>query len=208
MKRRPRDFVSLFNAFWYRDFPITPDRIDISRRALWTTHIASTVKQAADHLGLYTCFETGGKTDAVIQDSNSKAWAKVEWEWSQPRSEKVNEIQKLALAKDDADVFIFISYSRTDNNSHKSNLDAIAQQWKDISKPLLVFLVTFSYSKKRRHFEQIQTHLFGANNHKMLRKQEALPWDVLGTKWNAMIASRNNYGTSTDSLNQAVEELG
>ena len=129
MKRRTRDFVALFNAFWYRDFPITPDRNDISRRALWTTHIASTVKMAADHLGLYTCFETGGKTDAVIQDSNRKVWAKAEWEWAQAKFETVNEIKKLADAASEADTFFFFGYSRTDDESHQSNLEAIGQQW-------------------------------------------------------------------------------
>lgn len=185
MKRRARDFVSLFNAFWYRDFPITPDRIDISRRALWTTHIASTVKLAADHLGLYTCFETGGKTDAVIQDSNARVWSKAEWEWTPAKVETVNEIQKLAGAADEADVFFFVGYSRTDNDTHHLNLEAIASQWSAIEKPLVVFLVTFSYSKKRRHFEELQTHMFVNGKHKQLRTQEALPWQVPGTKWMA-----------------------
>ncbi len=185
MKRRTRDFVSLFNAFWYRDFPITPDRIDISRRALWTTHIASTVKLAADHLGLYTCFETGGKTDAVIQDSESQVWSKIEWEWTPAKVESVNEIEKLANAKNDADVFFFVGYSRTDNDTHQQNIDSIAKQWGKIDKPLVVFLVTFSYSKKRRHFQELQTHVFEKGKHRLLRIQEALPWQVRGTKWNA-----------------------
>lgn len=185
MKRRARDFVALFNAFWYRDFPITPDRIDISRRALWTTHIASTVKLAADHLGLYTCFETGGKTDAVIQDSESRSWAKAEWEWTPARAETVNEIQKLGNAVDEADTFIFVGYSRIDNGTHQMNLDAIGRHWRGIDKPLVVFLVTYSYSKSRRHFEELQTHLFVSDKHKKLRAQEALPWQVPGTKWHA-----------------------
>jgi hypothetical protein len=192
MKRRARDFVSLFNAFWYRDFPITADRIDISRRALWTTHIASTVKLTAEHLGLYTCFETGGKTDAVIQDSKSKVWSKIEWEWTPAKFEKVNEVQKLAKASSEAEVFYFVSYSRTDNETHASNLASIARQWKRINKPLVVFLVTFSYSKKRRHFEELQTHLFVGSKHKMLRRQEALPWQVPGTKWMAATKAKSD----------------
>lgn len=191
MKRRARDFVSLFNAFWYRDFPITPDRIDISRRALWTTHIASTVKLAADHLGLYTCFETGGKTDAVIQDSKSKVWSKIEWEWTPAKVETVNEIKKLADSANDADVFFFIGYSRTDNETHQLNLDSIARQWNAIEKPLIVFLVTFTSSKKRRHFQKLQTHMFGGGKHKLLRIQEALPWQVPGTKWMASAYAKN-----------------
>lgn len=190
MNRRTKDFVTLFNAFWYRDFPITPGRTDISRRALWTTHIASTVKLAADHLGLYTCFETGGKTDAVIQDSNSRSWAKCEWEWTPARIETVNEIEKLASAAAEADTFFFIGYSRTDNETDQPNLDAIARQWKKIDKPLVAFLVTFSYSKKRRHFEELQTHLFVGGKHKRVRAQKALPWQVPGTKWNATASAK------------------
>ena len=192
MKRRTKDFVALFNAFWYRDFPLTPDRIDISRRALWTTHIASTVKLVADHLGLYTCFETGGKTDAVIQDSNSRSWAKCEWEWTQAKVDTVNEIQKLARASDEAETFFFIGYSRTDNDTHQLNLDAIACQWKQIDKPLVAFLVTFSYSKKHRYFEELQTHIFKGGKHKKLRVQEALPWQVPGTKWHASTTFRRD----------------
>lgn len=185
MKRRERDFVALFNAFWYRDFPVTPQRLDISRRALWTTHIASTVKLCADHLGLFTCFETGGKTDAVIQDANSKNWAKVEWEWMQPKADQVNEIKKLADAKDEADAFIFIGYSRSDEPYYELNLRRISEQWRGIDKPLIVFLVTFSRRPRGRQFELLQTRVFVGSSSRMLRKQEALPWQVKGTKWHA-----------------------
>lgn len=97
----------------------------------------------------------------------------------------MNEIQKLASAANEADTFFFIGYSRTDNDTHQQNLDAIGRQWKGIDKPLIAFLVTFSYSKKRRHFEKLQTHLFVGGQHKQVRAQEALPWQVLGTKWHA-----------------------
>lgn len=189
MKRKERDFVALFNAFWYRDFPITKQRLEISRRALWTTHIASTVKQCADHLGLFTCFETGGKTDAVIELSCGRKWAKVEWEWLQPAHEKVNEIAKLAdSAKDgEADVYIFIGYSNI--GEHDENKDTIYNQWKNIDKPLIAFLVTFSRQSGKREFELLQTHFFQGATHKMLRKQKALPWEVEGTKWHAQVDS-------------------
>lgn len=124
MKKRERDFVALFNALWYRDFPIIPGHEELSRRAVWTTHIASTVKQSADLMGLFTCFESGGRTDAVIQNASRVSWARIEWEWLQPKNEKVNEIQKLADAVTDADVSIFIGYSRFDH--HSDNLEKIA----------------------------------------------------------------------------------
>lgn len=184
MNRRDRDFVALYNALWYRDFPVTPNRQDINRRALWTTHIASTVKQSADLLGLFTCFETGGKTDAVIEDATGRKWAKVEWEWIQPHSEGVNEIDKLAAAVDEADTFIFIGYSRSDNSNHSEmNIEKITETWCDIDKPLIAILVTFSRGNGRRRFQRLETHLIQRGKHKKLREQPALPWEAAGTKW-------------------------
>jgi hypothetical protein len=184
MNRRDRDFVALYNALWYRDFPVTPNRQDINRRALWTTHIASTVKQSADLLGLFTCFETGGKTDAVIEDATGRKWAKVEWEWIQPHAEGVNEIDKLAGAVDEADTFIFIGYSRIDGTNHSEmNIEKITKTWGDIDKPLIAILVTFSRENGTRRFQTLQTHLVQRGKHKKLREQPALPWEAAGTKW-------------------------
>jgi len=184
MNRRDRDFVTLYNALWYRDFPITPNRLDINRRALWTTHIASTVKQSADLLGLFTCFETGGKTDAVIEDATGRRWAKIEWKWYQPHTERVNEIDKLVSAVDEADTFIFIGYSRSDEPGHSEmNIDKILNTWGDTEKPLIAFLVTFSRELGRRRFETLQTHLIQRGKHRQLREQPALPWEAPGTKW-------------------------
>jgi hypothetical protein len=190
MSQKKGDFVVLFNAFWYRDFPITKQKEEISRRALWTTHIASTVKQCADHLGLFTCFETGGKTDAVIEDSDANKWAKIEWEWREPKYKKVNEIKKLAEAalKDESEVCIFIGYSNT--KDHEKNLDAIGEQWKDVNKPLIVFLVTFLKKKKKRQFYLLQTHYFHGKTKRMLREQKALPWEAEGTKWHVSADSK------------------
>jgi hypothetical protein len=181
---RESDFVALYNALWYRDFPVTPTRLDINRRALWTTHIASTVKQCADLLGLFTCFETGGKTDAVIEDATGgidRKWAKIEWEWVQPHKESVNEIEKLASAKDEAATFIFIGYSRDDH--HSENIEKIKATWGEIDKPLIVFLVTFKFEGGKRKFNKLQTHRFKAGVHRKLREQAALPWESINTKW-------------------------
>lgn len=184
MNRRDRDFVVLYNAIWYRDFPVTPNRLDINRRALWTTHIAATVKQSADLLGLFTCFETGGKTDAVIEDAAGRKWAKVEWEWIQPHADGVNEIDKLAASIDQADTFIFIGYSRWDERSHSElNIAKIIKTWGKIEKPLIAFLVTFSRESGRRKFKTLETHLIQGGKHKRLREQPAFPWEASGTKW-------------------------
>lgn len=183
LERRALDFVAFFNALWYRDFPVTPRRLDIGKRALWTTHVASAVKQSADLLGLFTCFETGGKTDAVIEDAGGARWAKVEWEWYQARNEQVNELRKLVDSVDEAKIFVFIGYSRTDRPHHEENIQRIADHWRECSKPLLAMLVTFRFEQGRRCFGELQTHLFQNGRHRLLRTQPALPWEVSGTKW-------------------------
>lgn len=184
MKRRERDFVALFNALWYRDFPVIPNHEDLGKRAVWTTHIASIVKQCSDLMGLFTCFESGGRTDAVVQTAQRDTWAKIEWEWMQPHSEKVNEFEKLASAAMDSELLIFIGYSRSER--HEENLKKIHKFWKKINTPLLVFLVTYSYHDKRRQFELLQTHYYKGGGGRMLRQQPALPWHVKGTKWAAL----------------------
>jgi hypothetical protein len=134
MKRRERDFVAFFNALWYRDFPVTFGHEELGRRAIWTTHIASTVKQCADLMGFFTCFESGNRTDAVIQTAERETWAKIEWEWHQPHDKvKVNEIQKLAEAANEAELLVFIGYSRDDH--HSMNMDRIGRDWEKIRTP-------------------------------------------------------------------------
>lgn len=188
MKRRERDFITLFNALWYRDFPVTPEHEELGKRAVWTTHIASTIKQCADLMGFFTCFESGGRTDAVIQTATRTTWAKIEWEWNQPRSEKVNEIQKLAEAANEADLLVYVGYSRDEH--HDENMERIARQWKNVPTPLVVFLVQFEFYQKRRHFTLLQTHFFKNGKRKLLRKQPALPWRVNGTRWQFMANQR------------------
>jgi hypothetical protein len=185
-RRRERDFVTLFNALWYRDFPIIRDHEDISQRAMWTTHIASVVKQCADLLGFFTRFETGNRTDAVIQKPSDKDsyWAKVEWEWKQALLERVNEIGKLAAADGTADVFIFVGYSKSENV--QKSLEKIERDWKTAQRPLLVFLIIFDVKSDRRSFRTIQTHRFVNGMRRKLREQHALPWQVPGSKWQAM----------------------
>ena len=39
MHTKTIDFISLYNAFWYRDFPVVDGPIDFAKRADWTTHI-------------------------------------------------------------------------------------------------------------------------------------------------------------------------
>ncbi len=145
MKRDARDFVTLFNRFWYRDFPLSEAHKTSGTRAEWTTHIGICVRSSADLMGYFTHFEQGNRTDAVIKDNQGNDIAHIEWEWAQPYSEKVNEIRKLYDARKTGNFSVLISYSRHD--CHDSNVRAIKRQWRKASEPLLVILATFEFRK-------------------------------------------------------------
>ena len=189
MKRRERDLVCLFNALWYRSFPVELGHTDIGRRAVWTTHISHIVKQIADFKGYFTRLEYGGRTDAVIQTADRENWARIEWEWSQPRfTERVNEIAKLSDAMVDAkktnpkseEVAVFIGYS--DKRFHRDNMDAIASQWK-AKGDLIAFVVQFEIKNGSRHFLEVRTYTVRDGECTLRRTQPALPWDVKGSRW-------------------------
>ena len=175
------DFVALFNAFWYRDFPLSEVYKPLSNRAGWTAHIGSVVKSSADLLGLFNYFESGTRTDAVIRDNKERDIAHLEWEWWQPFTDKVNEIQKLHAQRKGAEFSVFFSYSRKDH--HTENLNSILRQWGKSPQPFIVFLVTFEVRKRKRWFYDLETYLVQDGKMKMLRSQPALPWDVEGTRW-------------------------
>lgn len=149
------DFLALFNAFWYRDFPITEDHKPFGSRAEWTTHIGICVRSCDDLLGYFTHFEAGNRTDAVLKDNTGRDVVHIEWEWLNPRDPKVNEIRKLSDSADDTELSVLITYS--DLLYHRDNLKAIECQWGQNPKPLLVFLVTYN-RKGKRFFESIETH--------------------------------------------------
>ncbi|MBL1255719.1 hypothetical protein [Methylocystis sp. Sn-Cys] len=184
-KRRERDFVSLFNALWYKDFPVVYGKERGVSRANWTTHIASVVKQSSDLLGLLTRFETGNRTDAVIQRFESdRLWAKVEWEWIQVFRPQVNELCKLREAADSCDVSIFIGYAHIDNR--EVSLNKIREEWNGCGKPLLIFLITFREIEDRaRVFDKLETYRITNGSLRRIRRQPALPWQVEGSRWQA-----------------------
>ncbi len=181
MRRRERDFVALFNAIWYRSFPIASGHEGLGKRAVWTMHIGSVVKQCADFMGFFTCFESGGRTDAVIQKASGEVWAKFEWEWRQPYHYHVNELKKLAKAAQEAKPMVFIGYSKDED--HDENIETIRNVWRNIKTPLIVFLITYHWAGGRRCFDRLQTHYFRAGVHRKVHEQFAHPWDVKDTVW-------------------------
>lgn len=183
MHSRTTDFISLYNALWYRDFPVVVGPIDFAKRADWTTHIATNIRQVAGLLGLFSCFESGGRSDAELQHADRKVWAKLEWEWEEPRDHKAGkgEIQKLASASDKADLCIFIGYSQ--QKHLEQNLSLIQEAWAGNKKTLLVILVTFKQEGGWRYFKSLQTYTCDSQGVLLVREQPALPWDVSNSRW-------------------------
>lgn len=186
-RRFTKNFIPLFNAFWYRDFPLVyPHKLKASR-AEWTTHIGICVRSSADILGYFTEFEQGNRTDAVITDNKGKHIAHAEWEWNQPFKKSVNEIKKLYKEREEAEVSILISYSKLSDRDR--NIQAINRQWKQSKHTLLVFLILYEHrknaagSKSKRQFIDLETYRCRNGKLSMRRRQPALPWNVAGTRW-------------------------
>ncbi|MBP6177427.1 MAG: hypothetical protein KA473_08295 [Anaerolineales bacterium] len=179
------DFITLFNAFWYRDFPLSQAYKKLGSRAEWTTHIGSCVKSCAEMLGYFTYFESGIRTDAVIKDNVGNDIAHIEWEWWEPHTKKVNEIKKLFSEKSRAKFSVLFSYSRQNDgkNTHVKNIKSIQKQWGNGPYPLVVFLITFNYESSTRWFNELETYLVKDGKMKKVRNQPALPWCKTGTRW-------------------------
>ncbi|WP_353231823.1 hypothetical protein [Pseudomonas helleri] len=180
MKRVERDFITLFNCLWYRDFPVSETHA-LAGRTDWTIHLGLVVRQCATLLGARALFEQGGRTDAVIRYSDTDTLSFVEWEWTRAHTE-INEFTKL-LNKTDSAVFqTFIGYSRVADL--KVTIEQICKRWQTASKPLIAFLVTYEISGRKRRFKELQTYMFAKGKYKKIRSQPALPWEVNRAKAN------------------------
>lgn len=151
--------------------------------------------------GFFTLFESGSRTDAVIQKASGKPWAKIEWEWAQAHLPTVNELKKLAKAAiEDAELLVYIGYSK--NIDHAKNIKTIKKVWQNIDKPLIAFLVTYCRRTPIRHFNSLQTHYLKSGTHKMVREQPALPWQVKDTVWHLLAKA----DTTTDKRSLTSED--
>ncbi|WP_155886598.1 hypothetical protein [Dickeya chrysanthemi] len=173
------DFVVIFNAFWYRDFPAPNGKYVNCEN--WTNHIGRAVNKYAELHGFYSSFESGNRIDAVINDANDKVIANVEWEWGELGSKGVNKIEKLKSDSNKANFSAFISFcesSRVDDEVRKAN-----NIWQPENDPLLLFVITFKPDGKDRHFLELISYHFCNGEYKKIRSQPALPWDVPNSKW-------------------------
>jgi hypothetical protein len=194
---RIHDFVTIYSQMWYRDFPLQRSFSERAQRADWTTHIGVAVRSTADLLGLFTRFESGGRTDAILRDNQDKAVALLEWEWTaiHRENETINEFEKLkgrCLQRDLKGVHFaaYIGYFRSDTDyaaRSASKLSAYTKCWaKADLPPLLLVLVNFEWkgaTKGGRKFTNLTVDRIKGGRKTRLRKQPAYPWEVPGSKW-------------------------
>ncbi|OBR53977.1 hypothetical protein [Paraburkholderia tropica] len=175
-----RDFATLFNVHWYRDFPVAFVVKEVGRRAEWTTHIGICVRTSADLMGYFSHFEEG-KVDAVIKDAFGRAIANIEWEWFQPFRSEFNELKKLREFSSAVPFSVLVTYSRNDH--HEENIARIRKEWRGSDQPLLLFLVRFDLEEGVRRFGCLETYMVRDGVERLIRSQPALPWEADGKRW-------------------------
>ena len=73
------DFATLFQYYWYRDFPMNQKSTD-ARRSDWTIHTGIVIRNIADLMGFMARYESGKRKDAVMRNTEQDVIA-LEWEW-------------------------------------------------------------------------------------------------------------------------------
>jgi hypothetical protein len=193
------DFATIFAHMWYRDFPLQRSLREKAQRADWTTHIGIAVRSTADLLGLFTHFESGGRTDAVLRDTHG-AVAALEWEWAALHrgDTVVTEFPKLRdrCAGEDLRGVRFaglIGYARETSGRGRGDytrlsaevLEGYKRRWPAALPPLLLVVVHFEWKGRGegRQFTKMTMDAISGGQKEALRVQPAYPWDVAGSRW-------------------------
>ena len=172
----PEDFATLFQYFWYRDFPI--DQVATgAKRVDWTIHIGVVVRNIADLMGLVTRFERGGRKDAVLRSTDGDEIAN-EWEWGgvwgKNEIEKLKQHKVLSRSKEDKDRLlkyaVLITYTHTPNINKV--YEEVMKRWEGARWPLLLILIDLVESQifsSGKEFKNMQISVFHGNERKELR---------------------------------------
>jgi hypothetical protein len=192
MRERPllRDFATIFAQMWYRDFPLQGPSSVKAQAADWTTHIGIVVRSTADLMGLFTRFESGGRTDAILRDNKNEALALLEWE-SKRLDRGINEFDKLKeSAKSkfrDISFACLICYTRSGASDYTNRattvIDKWTKQWGAGLPPLLLVVIDFQLQQKHRQFTKMTIYWIKHGRRRTLREQPAYPWNVTGSRW-------------------------
>ena len=200
----PEDFATLFQYFWYRDFPLDQAAIG-ARRSDWTIHAGIVVRNIADLLGFVTRFESGKRKDAILRSAEGDEIA-IEWEWSDVLNwinASGNEVQKLRdhkvwpKGKERLKYAVLITYTHTPYI--QKVYDLVKAKWEEKEGalwPLLLILIDVvkvprSEFPMGREFKNIQISVFDKGERRDLRLAPAFPWKVpgtrLGIKWSNQV---------------------
>jgi len=184
----PEDFATLFQYFWYRDFPMDQKSTG-ARRSDWTIHTGIVVRNIADLMGFMARFESGKRKDAVMRNTEQDVVA-LEWEWEGVWGNELEKLKNHKMWSYDKKserllkFAVFITYTHTYNvdKVYKRVLD----EWEGASWPLLLILIDVEESKKffsHKEFKHITMSLFDNGERRELRSAPAFPWEVAGTRW-------------------------
>ena len=183
------DFATLFQYFWYRDFPMDAKMAVGAGRVDWTIHIGIVVRNIADLMGFVTRFESGKRKDAVMRNTEQDVIA-LEWEWEGSRGNEIKKLKEHRLWSYDEDrqrklqYAVFITYTTTEDIDKV--YEDVSHKWGDASWPLLLVLIEVKESGEffsGREFKHIWMSLFDKGKPTQFRSAPALPWEVSKTRW-------------------------
>ncbi len=183
----PDDFATLFQYFWYRDFPMDAKKAIGAGRADWTIHIGIVVRNIADLMGLVTRFERGGRKDAILRSTEGDEIA-IEWEWGGVWGNELEKLKQHKVWSIDRSSERLLKYAVLITYTHTPNIekvyDHVMKEWERAPWPLLLILIDLEESKKfLKEFKNMQMSVFYKGERKELRVAPAFPWEVPGTRW-------------------------
>jgi hypothetical protein len=184
------DFATLFQYFWYRDFPMDAKMAIGAGRVDWTIHIGVVVRKIADFMGFVTRFEEGGRKDAILRSTEGDEIA-VEWEWGGVWGNELEKLESHTVWSKDVYKERPLKYAVLITYTHPENIqkvyDRVVEKWKGARWPLLLILIDLIESKKYpmgKEFKNIQMSVFDKGKRTELRPAiPAFPWEVSGTRW-------------------------
>jgi len=187
----PKDFATLFQYLWYRDFPMD-QKSPGARRSDWTIHTGIIVRNIADLFGFHTRFESGKRKDAVLRNTEQDMVA-LEWEWEGVWGNELEKLKRHKVWSCDKNPERLLKYAVFITYTHTPNIGEVykhvRKEWKGAQWPLLLILVDLEESKKffsHKEFKNIQMSIFNEGENVECRKFRsalAFPWEVPGTRW-------------------------
>ncbi len=184
----PEDFATLFQYFWYRDFPMDQKSTG-ARRSDWTIHTGIVVRNIADLMGFMARFESGKRKDAVMRSTEQDVVA-LEWEWEEKWGNEIKKLKNHKLWSYDKDSKRLLQYAVFITYRPTLQIDEVykkvLEEWKDASWLLLLILIEIEESEElytHREFTQIRMSKFHEGRYSELRSAPALPWRVPRTRW-------------------------